>query len=106
LLHPSKDRRHIVEVVKDAAGSTIATVEEPITAIARNIVELSKFEAVIIAAILSIVLFNTYEYFEIGRKIENGIGVSWRSAMLIGFFCGLTYNRIVAAFAALLTGTA
>ena len=51
-------------------------------------------------AILALIFFNVYEFTDIGKKI--GIGVGWRSALLIGALCGLLGDRILAALKALI----
>jgi len=55
---------------------------------------------VISGFILALVFFNVYEHTEIGKKI--GLGVSWRSALLIGVLCGLLSDRVLAAVKALI----
>jgi hypothetical protein len=47
------------------------------------------------AVILALVLFNIYEYTEFGKTIK--MGVSWRSALLIGVLSGVFSDRIIDA---------
>ncbi len=52
------------------------------------------------AIILALLLFNIYEYTDIGKNIK--IGVGWRSALLIGVLCGLFSDRIMGALKVLI----
>lgn len=57
-------------------------------------------KAVVPAIILAAIFFNTYESTTIGKNLN--VGVSWRSAMLIGFLCGLAQDKILAAITGLI----
>jgi hypothetical protein len=54
----------------------------------------------LIAPVLAIIFFNVYEYTSVGKELK--IGVSWRSALLIGALCGLAQDRVLAALKALI----
>jgi hypothetical protein len=56
------------------------------------------------AAILAVVLFNVYEHTSLSGRIN--LGVSWRSALLIGALCGLGSDRVLDALQAFLGGNA
>jgi len=47
------------------------------------------------SGILALLFFNIYEYTSLSDKIN--MGVSWRSALLIGILCGLFSDRIINA---------
>lgn len=53
-----------------------------------------------VGIISALVFFNVYERTEVGKKLD--VGLSWRSALLIGFLCGLLGERIIAALKALI----
>lgn len=46
-------------------------------------------------AVLALIVFNVYEFLEIGRNITMGVG--WRSALLVGALCGLFSDRMIKA---------
>lgn len=52
------------------------------------------------AAILALVIFNIYEYLDIGGRIR--IGVGWRSALFVGVLCGLFSSRMIEALQAII----
>lgn len=54
----------------------------------------------LIAPVLAVIFFNVYEYTSVGQELK--IGVSWRSALLIGALCGLAQDRVLAALKALI----
>ncbi|MER9530171.1 hypothetical protein NKI89_10235 [Mesorhizobium sp. M0309] len=53
-------------------------------------------------AALALIVFNVYEYMELGRTIKMGIG--WRSALLVGALCGLFSDRMIKALQVLVGG--
>ncbi|CCV06717.1 exported hypothetical protein [Mesorhizobium metallidurans STM 2683] len=53
-------------------------------------------------AVLALIVFNVYEYMELGRTIKMGIG--WRSALLVGALCGLFSDRMIKALQVLVGG--
>jgi hypothetical protein len=55
----------------------------------------------LLAAIVALVFFNIYEHTKLGAGFTS-MGVSWRSALVIGFLCGLANDQIVAAIRAFL----
>jgi len=54
----------------------------------------------IASSILSLIIFNTFEYTELFKTIRNRL--AWRTALIIGFSCGIASNRIFEAFFAFL----
>lgn len=52
--------------------------------------------------VLAFVIFNIYEFLELGDRIR--VGVGWRSALLVGVLCGLFSDRMIAALQALIGG--
>ncbi len=54
------------------------------------------------AAITALVFFNIYEFTALGDKFKMSVG--WRGALLIGFLCGLSGDRILAALKAFAGG--
>jgi hypothetical protein len=55
---------------------------------------------VAVGPIIGLVFFNVYEYTTVGKNL--GMGLSWRSALLIGTLCGLAQDRVLAALKAFL----
>jgi hypothetical protein len=51
--------------------------------------------ALISAALTAVFFYNIYEWTELGRRIESGVG--WRSALIIGGMSGLLNQKVVAA---------
>lgn len=71
---------------------------EPLRKVSEFFEELSNIMVTgpgITAVILSLVIFNIYEYTGLSRNIR--ISVGWRSALLIGVVCGLFSERMVGA---------
>src|SRR5688572_2741395 len=53
-----------------------------------------------VAPVIALIVFNVYEYTALGKGIK--MGVSWRSAVLIGALCGLSGKRMLDAINALI----
>ena len=58
----------------------------------------------IAATILALVMVNTYEYLDVGKRFA--MNLAWRSALFIGVLCGVTGDRFVAALKAFVGPTA
>ena len=52
------------------------------------------------ATIAALLVFNIYEHTTFGKNVAS-LGVSWRSALLIGILCGLFNERFIAALESL-----
>lgn len=59
------------------------------------------FKNSVIASIISLIFFNIYEYSSVGKNLI--MGLSWRSALLIGALCGLFSDKFLAAFKAFIS---
>ena len=57
---------------------------------------------IIAAPLIAFIFYNVYEYTDIGKKIQ--VGVGWRGAVLIGAMCGLFEERILKAMSVFIKG--
>lgn len=54
------------------------------------------------SAILALVIFNAFEFLDIGKKLKMRIG--WRTALIVGILCGLFSKRIINALMVIVGG--
>jgi len=64
----------------------------------------TKSGKIIIAPVIAFIFFNIYEHTSLGKNLN--VGVSWRSALLIGALCGLSQDRVLSALQAFLAVSA
>ncbi|RVC63981.1 hypothetical protein [Mesorhizobium sp.] len=90
----------VVAVLAALLGTSIrfslpSTQEQPIGTYFSSLMRYLFTSPGLTAAVMALVVFNVYEFLEIGRKITMGVG--WRSALLVGALCGLFSDRMIKA---------
>jgi hypothetical protein len=90
----------LVAIVAAVLGVLVRTAVTPESQPFAQMLSLAQSGQLLVGPIVALIFFNMYEYTSVGKDLN--IGVSWRSALLIGALSGLAHDKILSAIKALI----
>lgn len=98
LISPNAVNLSLIAVLGAVAGALLALVVQNMDLPFAELVKKVRPAHLFAGPFIAVVVFNVYEYTSLAKGIR--MGVSWRSALLIGALSGFAQERMLAALAA------
>jgi hypothetical protein len=98
VISPQPSILTLIAILAAILGAVVKLLSAKETVVFDQVTLTSLIGPAVLAGIVALIFFNVYEFTSFGDKMK--MPLSWRSALLIGFLCGLLDDQMLAALKA------